>query len=163
MSRRVFFSFEYDRDIWRVSQVRNSWVTKLDRETAGFVEADAWERLNWKGEKAVQKWINRELERTCVTVVLIGYKTSSSELVDYEIKQSRLLGKGLFGVYIHNLKDKDGKTDLKGNNPFENYCIEEKGEMKYLSQIYPTYDWVDNDGYNNFADWVERAAKKAGR
>ena len=21
--------------------------------------------------------------------------------------------------------------------------------MKYLSQIYPTYDWVDNDGNNN--------------
>ena len=163
MAGRVFFSFDYDRDIWRVSQVYNSWVAKSDSETAGFLDAASWERLNWKGDKAVLKWIDRELERTPVTVVLIGYQTSSNELVEYEIKQSRLLGKELFGIYIHNIKDQDGKTDTKGKNPFENFCIEEKGEMKYLSQVYPTYDWVDNDGYNNFADWVERAFRNAGR
>jgi hypothetical protein len=163
MSRRVFFSFDYDTDIWRVSQVHNSWITNQGGETAGFVEADAWERLNWKGEKAVQKWIDRELERTSVTIVLISPTTSNCDLVDYEIKQTRLLGKGLFGLYIHNLKDQDGKTDLKGNNPFENYCIEEKGEMKYLSQIYPTYDWINDDGNHNLADWVETAFRKAGR
>ena len=163
MARRVFFSFEYDRDIWRVSQVRNCWVTKPDRETAGFIDAASWEMMNWKGKEAVIKWIDRELERTSVTVVLIGYKTSSSEFVEYEIKQSRLLGKGLFGIYIHNLKDEDGNTDLKGKNPFENFCTEKKGEIMYLSQIYPTYDWVDNDGYHNFPDWVEAALRKAGR
>lgn len=38
MARRVFFSFHYDRDIVRVSQVRNSWVTR-DREAAGFWDA----------------------------------------------------------------------------------------------------------------------------
>ena len=163
MARRVFFSFDYDRDIWRVSQVRNCWLAKPERETAGFVDAASWEELKWKGKEAVQKWIDRELEGTSVTVVLIGYKTSSSEFVDYEIKQSRLLRKGLFGIYIHNLKDQDGKTDLKWKNPFENFCSEEKGKMTYLSQIYSTYDWVDSDGYNNFADWVERAVRKAGR
>jgi hypothetical protein len=163
MARRVFFSFDYDRDIWRVSQVRNCWVAKPERETAGFVDAASWEKGKWKGKEAVQKWIDRELEGTSVTVVLIGYKTSSSKFVNYEIKQSRLLRKGLFGIYIHNLKDQDGKTDLKGKNPFENFCIEEKGKMTYLSQIYPTYDWVDSDGCNNFADWVERAVRKAGR
>src|SRR4030042_3343142 len=163
MARRVFFGFDYDRDIWRVSQVRNCWLAKPERETAGFVDAASWEEGKWKGKEAVQKWIDRELEGTSVTVVLIGYKTSSSEFVDYEIKQSRSLGKGLFGIYIHNLKNQDGKTDFKGKNPFENFCIQENDEMTYLSQIYPTYDWVDSDGYNNFADWVERAVRKAGR
>lgn len=31
MARRVFFSFHYERDIWRANQVRNRWITK-DRE-----------------------------------------------------------------------------------------------------------------------------------
>jgi hypothetical protein len=163
MARRVFFSFDYDRDIWRVSQVRNFWLIEPDRETAGFADAASWEKVKWNGKEAILKWIDRELEGTSVTVVLIGYKTSGSEFVKYEIKRSRMLGKGIFGIYIHNLEDQDGKTDLKGKNPFENFCIEEKGEMKYLSQIYPTYDWVDSDGNNNFADWVERALRKAGR
>jgi hypothetical protein len=163
MAKRVFFSFDYDKDIWRVNQVRNCWVAKPDRETAGFTDAASWEIIKMKGKEAVQKWINRELEGTSVTVVLIGCKTSSSEFVNYDIKQSRLLGKGIFGIYIHNLKDQDGKTDLKGKNPFENFCIEKKGEMTYLSQIYPTYDWVNSDGCHNFNDWVERAVKKARR
>jgi MTH538 TIR-like domain (DUF1863) len=43
MARRVFFSFHYERDIWRASIVRNSWVTKPDRQAAGFFDASIWE------------------------------------------------------------------------------------------------------------------------
>ncbi len=32
-----------------------------------------------------------------------------------------------------------------------------------LSSLFSVYDWVDDDGYNNFADWVEDAAEQAGR
>jgi hypothetical protein len=32
-----------------------------------------------------------------------------------------------------------------------------------LNDIFSVYDWVDNDGYNNFENWVEKAAKEAGR
>ena len=69
----------------------------------------------------------------------------------------------MLGIYIHKLKNKDGKTDYKGRNPFDNFYIEKNGRKMYLSEIYPTYDWVDDDGYNSFAKWVEKAAQKAGR
>jgi len=82
--------------------------------------------------------------------------------VKYEIKQSYKRGNGLLEVYIHKLKDKDGKTDTKGKNPFDLFYIERNGEKVYLSEIYPTYEWVDDDGYNNFGKWVEEAAKKSG-
>jgi hypothetical protein len=32
-----------------------------------------------------------------------------------------------------------------------------------LSSLFNVYDWVDNDGYNNFGKWVEAAARQAGR
>lgn len=32
-----------------------------------------------------------------------------------------------------------------------------------LNTLFPVYDWVDNNGYLNFADWVEEAAEQAGR
>jgi hypothetical protein len=32
-----------------------------------------------------------------------------------------------------------------------------------LSGWVKCYDWITNDGYNNFADWIERAAQQAGR
>ena len=32
-----------------------------------------------------------------------------------------------------------------------------------LSSIFYVYDWEDDDGYNNFGEWVEDAADQAGR
>ena len=88
MVRRVFFCFHYERDIWRASEVRNSWVTKPDRETTGFIDAANWEELTRKGEDAVLHWIDDQLQGTSVTVVLIGAETSERKYVVEEIKKS---------------------------------------------------------------------------
>lgn len=85
MARRVFFSFHYERDIWRASQIRNSWVTKPDRKTAGFWDAASWEEVKKKGEDAILRWIDNQLNGTSVTVVLIGAETSERKYVGYEI------------------------------------------------------------------------------
>jgi len=29
--------------------------------------------------------------------------------------------------------------------------------------MYAIYDWVDNVGFDNLGDWIEKAAKDAGR
>lgn len=45
MARRTFFSFHYENDVWRANIVRNSWVTKSDRDAAGFVDAADFEEV----------------------------------------------------------------------------------------------------------------------
>lgn len=55
MARKVFFSFHYERDVWRAGQVRNSWVTKPDRDTAGFWDSASWEEVKKKGDAAIKK------------------------------------------------------------------------------------------------------------
>lgn len=161
MARRVFFSFNYERDIWRANVVRNSWVIQ-DREAAGFWDASLWEEAKKEGDNAIKRMIDNGLEGTSVTVVLIGAQTSGRKWVKYEIMES-YPGNGLLGVYIHNIRDKNGYTDTKGSNPFDYIYIERDGKKVYFSKLYPTYDWVNDDGYNNFGTWVERAAKNAGR
>jgi hypothetical protein len=151
MARRVFFSFHYERDVWRASQVRNSWVTKPDREAAGFWDAASWEEVKKKGEEAIKAWIREQLKGTSVTVVLIGTETSKRKYVQYEIEQSWEKGNGLIGVYIHNIKDKDKHTEPKGEDPF--------AAMGYKG--IRTYDWVHDDGYKNLGDWVEAAYARA--
>ncbi|MFH0831725.1 MAG: TIR domain-containing protein [archaeon] len=160
MTRRVFFSFHYERDIWRAGQVRNSWVTKPDRETAGFIDAASWEEVKRKGDEAIKRWIANQLDGTSVTIVLIGAETANRDWVLYEIKESHKRGNGLLGIRIHNIKDQNQRMDNLGGNPFDKLYIEENGFKKYLSQIYPTYDWVRNDGYNNLGRWVEEVAPK---
>jgi MTH538 TIR-like domain (DUF1863) len=149
MARRAFFSFHHVRDSWRVGQVRNCWVTKPDRETAGFWDAAEWEEVKLKTPTEIRKWIDKQLNGTSVTVVLIGAETSTRTYVKYEIEQSIARGNGVIGVFIHNMKDVDSKTDTKGANP--------------LPAGYAKYDWVNDDGRDNIGDWIEKAAKAAGR
>jgi hypothetical protein len=34
---------------------------------------------------------------------------------------------------------------------------------RYLSEIYPTYDWINDEGYDNLSKWIEKAAEKVER
>lgn len=158
MARQSFFSFRYKADNWRAANIRSSWVTK-DREAAGFFDSAKWEEVKKKKDSDIEKWIDDQLKGTSVTVVLIGSDTAGKKWIDYEITASHKKGNGMLGIYIHKKKDSNGKTTTKGINPFDNWNFTKGGkEVKY-----PTYDWVDDDGYNNIGNWIEAAAKAAGR
>lgn len=164
MARRVFFSFHYDRDIFRVGQVRNSGVTKGTFDEVGFIDHADWESIERQGDDAIRRWIVGQLKGASVTVVLIGAKTFGRPWVNYEIDQSFSDGKGMLGIYIHQPKDpRNGLPDVKGRNPFEHFYVSDLNPRRYLSEIYPTYDWVTDNGYANFGEWVEAAAQEVGR
>lgn len=164
MARRVFFSFHYARDIFRVSQVRNSGITKGGYEQAGFIDHADWESIERQGDEAIKRWINGQLGGASVTVVLIGADTFDRRWVNYEIQQSYSDGKGMLGIYIHQLIDpRTGRADNKGRNPFEKFYIVDSNPRRQLNELYPAYDWVSDNGYANFSKWVETAARQAGR
>ena len=142
MAHRTFFSFHYERDVSRASVVRNSSKTKPGI-TPEWIEAGIWEEAKTKGDEAVRKLIREALYNTSVTAILIGAKTSERKWVREEIAQSEACGNALFGIYIHNIKDLNGNRDVKGANP--------------LPSKYATYDWVNDDGYNNLGKWVDAA------
>jgi hypothetical protein len=145
MARKVFFSFHYERDIWRTNVVRNSGVVE-GSAAAGFHDASLWEDAKKKGDADVKKLIDKGLLGTSVTVVLIGAETASRKFVDYEIEQSIARGNGLLGIKISSIKDKDGKTDTQGAAP-----------ARLTKAGAPCYTWDQS----KFGDWVEDAFKKA--
>lgn len=112
------------------------------------MDAADFEEVKKGGDVAIKKWIREQLHGTSVTVVLVGYHTCSSKYVQYEIEQSEIRGNGLLGIDVSKIKDLDGNT------------------TKRCGQIpsgYPFYLWNNEDGYNNMGDWIEQAAKDAGR
>ncbi len=131
MARKVFFSFHYRLDHWRVNQVRNSNVIH-DLDKAPFLNLVKWEAIKRSGDLAVKRWIEKQLKGTSVTVVLIGAETSGRRWVKYEIKRSIELGKGLLGIDISKIKDRNRKTTTRGPNP--------------LPSGYPIYLWNKHDG-----------------
>jgi hypothetical protein len=163
MARRVFFSFHYDNDILRVGQIRNSGIVlRAGDSAAGFIDSASWESVKRQGEGVVKNWIDSELDGTSVTAVLIGSQTADRKWVNYEIIESVKRGNGLLGIYIHNVKDLNGRTDVRGANPFDSLRWD-NGKGAQLSLTYPTYDWVFDNGRANLSSWVEAAAKKVGR
>lgn|SRR5574344_415613 len=114
MKRQVFFSFEYLKDCWRASQVRN--MGKVDNSST-FSDND-WETVRKESDLAIKRWINSEMEKRSCIVVLIGSTTSSRKWVKYEIEKAMELHKGIVGIYINNLKDASGNQSTRGDNPF---------------------------------------------
>jgi hypothetical protein len=81
--------------------------------------------------------------------VLIGKETSTRRWVKYEIKRSIQLRKGLIGIDISKIKDREGDTDPTGDNPLPT------GYRKYL--------WNNENGRENLGKWIEAAAISAGK
>lgn len=116
MARRVFFSFHYQRDIWRVNQIRNIGEI-VGTAAAGFHDSSLWEESKTKGDAVIKAMIDEGLKNTTVTVVCIGGATAGRKFINYEISQSIARGNGLVGIQIHELKDRFGQTDSVGTTP----------------------------------------------
>lgn len=89
---------------------------------------------------------------------MVGEETSNRKWVRYEIEKAWELGKGLVGVYIHNLKDPRTGKSSKGKNPFDQF---EFHDGTKLSSVVKCYNPNPNDTYNdikdNLEDWIEEA------
>jgi len=59
-------------------------------------------------------------------------------------------------VNLHNYINKKWVeyTDLAGWSVKEVH-ESKRNKIQRLSTLYPVYDWVDDDGYNKFSDWVD--------
>ena len=111
-----------------------------------------------KGDAAVEKWIEDNMSyRSCV-VVLAGEETAKRKWVKHEIKKAWSDGKGLFGIYIHNLKcPVNGKCN-KGPNPFDQFTFNDGSKLSSVVKCYNTNSTdAYNDIKNNIEDWVEDA------
>lgn len=193
MAKRVFFSFYYQDVIdFRANVVRQHWLTKPDREAAGFFDASIWGNAELSGDVGIKRVINSGLDGTSVTCVLIGSETYGRRWVRYEVMKSFRKGNALLSVHINSIKGRDQRTKPSGPNPLNYLGVtyshsglsatlwekvngswkeytdiddsasyqtgqvgeQYRGKAFNLGQLYPAYDWVANNGYDNFSSWV---------
>ena len=158
MARRTFYSFHYKPDNWRASQIRNMGVVDGNRPCSD----NDWETITKGGDEKIKKWIAAQMDGKSCVIVLIGADTARRKWINYEIIKGWNDGKGVLGIYIHNLKDSEGKQSSKGANPFASIDYGNTGKM--LSSIVKAYDppySTSTDVYDyikeNLANWVEEA------
>ncbi|MCJ1963486.1 MULTISPECIES: TIR domain-containing protein [unclassified Candidatus Nanosynbacter] len=153
MKRQVFYSFHFDNDVMRVWQIRKMGAIEGNEPVA----PNNWEQIK-RSEYAVKKWIDDNMKYKSCVIVLVGSETASRKWVDYEIRKAWNEGKGLFGIYIHNLKDPITGTCRKGANPFDNVLMRNGQRLSSLVSCYDPNSWdAYNDIAKNLENWVEEA------
>lgn len=160
--RQVFFSFEYDKDNWRAAQVRTMGKVSGD---STFSDND-WEEVNSQSEAAIRRWIDAQMAMRSCIVVLIGATTSTRKWVRYEIERAYQLRKGIVGIYVHGLKDRNQQQTTKGANPFFSIYTKDGHRLSnYVTAYDPGYvtsTYVYNDIHDNISRLIEDAIAKAG-
>jgi hypothetical protein len=121
-----------------------------------------WEAVKLGGDKAIENWIDGQLKGKSCAVVLVGQNTAGREWIKYEIEKAWNDGKGVVGIHIHNLKDRNQRQASKGRNPFETITI----DGQKLSSIVECHDFNSTESRavyekirKNLAAWIEEAIK----
>ena len=151
--RKVFYSFHYNNDVFRVQHIRNMGILEGNSPTT----PNEWEVIKQSGDAAIKRWINANLQFKSCVIVLIGSETADRKWVKYEIEQAWNERKGLLGIYIHNLNCPKRGTCKQGKNPFSNFTV----NGIPLSNIVKTYNPSSSNAYNEIKDnieiWIEEA------
>lgn len=162
VSRRVFYSFHYDPDNWRVQTVRN--IRAIEAQPK--LSSNEWETVWRRGRTAIENWIDGQMKGKGCVVVLIGSQTASRPWVRYEIEKGWNDGKGVLGIHIHNLKDILGRHCTKGKSPFDSIMVNGKSMSNYV-QTYDPPSIDSKEVYEHIADnieiWTDAAVRARGR
>lgn len=147
--KKVFFSYDYNKDGRRVEEIRSMGLTR-DIKPAS---KEDWEEICRQGDESIKKWIDDNMRDAEAVVVFIGENTLDRKWIRYEIEKAWNEGKGLLGIYVHNLKDPVTGISIKGKNPFEKFTMNRDG--KKLRNVIKCYDPDPKDAYNCIFDHIE--------
>lgn len=161
MAQSVFFSFDYDRDNWRVQQVQQMGAIEGG---AAFTPQD-WEKVRRNSDEAITKWIADQMAYTRAVIVLVGRETADSRWVKHEITKAWNDKRPLVGVRIHGLKDSNQHTDAAGNNPFTDVSLKSGGSVADYVTLHDPSGNSSTEVYasikTNLESWVANAYRRS--
>ena len=154
MARNCFYSFHYKPDSQRAAQVRQIGSIEGNKPASD----NDWGTITSGGDPAIEKWIADQMKGKSCTIVLAGNKTANRKWINHEIVKSWDKGMGVVGIYIHGLKNLDGKISTKGNNPFD--YVTHGPTNKKLSSIVKCYNPAGTNSKERYA-WISKHLSNA--
>jgi MTH538 TIR-like domain (DUF1863) len=158
MPKKCFYSFHYKPDNWRASKVRQIGAI----EGSQTVSDNDWESVTRGGDSAIEKWVADQMHGRGCTILLIGSATAGRKWINHEIIKTWNDKKGIVGIYVHNLLDREQKCCGKGANPLSTITLGSGGAS--LAAIAKAYDppyTQSADVYKFISDnvetWVDEA------
>ena len=153
----VFYSFYYKRDKMRVQQILNMGVVEGQK----VLNAQDWESVKAKGDKAIEDWIDRQMLHKQAVVVLVGKETAGRRWVRHEILKAWNECRPLVGIRIHGLKDPKLGADAAGPNPFELIKLKNGLTIANYVQLHDPGTDAYKGISSNLKTWVAGAYKRS--
>lgn len=153
--KQIFYSFHFDNDVMRVQQIRNIGV--IEGNTP--VSVNEWETIKRGGETAIKNWIDTNMKYKSCLVVLVGTDTANRKWVKYEIEKAWNDGKGVLGIYIHNIKCPRTGTTYQGGNPFSSFNVSGVSLSSIVKCYNPSSFSAYNDIAQNIDSWIDEAIR----
>ena len=160
--RKVFFSFHFAQDYWRVQQIRNMNALEGNK----VVTENKWEEIKKDGDQAIKNWIDENMKGKSCLVVLIGEQTGNRKYVKYEIQKAWDTGKAILGIHINKLLNnaKPPAPSRKGFFSFDaidtsnsTSLFEPKDSIVIKTPSGNSSTEAYADISESLADWVEEA------
>lgn len=155
--RRIFPSYDWDEDVWRVNQIMNLDEI-LEKEDIGFEKGVPNEEIK-SSDRKIEEWIKSNMERCSCVIFFVGEKTYKSEWVKYEMELAKKLRKARFIINLRGMKNKEGEECKECPDPYKHHRLYSSTGGYMIKR----YDWIKNNGLENISDWIEDACQRAGK
>lgn len=158
--RKIFPSFDWDEDVWRVNQIINLPII-IGKEQVGFVKNVPNEEVK-KSNEAVRRWIDTNMDGCSCLILFIGEKTYQSPWVKYELELASQKGMGRINIYVEGMRNREGIPSLRGRDPYAYHGMYVPPDTPG-AYVIKEYFWLRDNGQYNIGSWIEEACLRAGK
>jgi hypothetical protein len=138
---RVFISYHYDSD------------NKIAREITEIINADrinAFTVIRENGKKndakIIKNWVDNEIKKTKITILLISRETLNREYVSYELTKSLTNGNSIIPILIDSQANSFNEEDVNS--------IEQKLSNELINKKFKMRRWFQGNGKENILRWL---------
>lgn len=143
----VFISYHYDSD------------NQIAREITEIINTDkinefsvVRENEKKKDEDIIKNWVDEEIKKTRITILLISKKTFDRRYVSYELSKSLLNGNTVIPILIDSEENAFNEDSINSVN--------EKLDKELSGRKLKIRKWFQENGKENILRWLNEALEK---
>lgn len=141
---RVFISYYYNSDNTIAKEITN----KVNEDKLNMFTV-VKENKKKKNSEIIKNWVNEEIKKTKITILLISRQTLSREYVSYELEKSILNGNTIIPILIDNEENNFKEEDIQ--------LIHQQLAQKLSTNGIKIRKWNKENGAENIIKWLNES------
>ena len=143
----IFISYHYDSD----NQIARE-ITEIINTDKINVFSVVRENEKKKDDEIIKNWVDEEIKKTRITILLISEKTFDRKYVSYELSKSLLNGNTVIPILIDSEENAFNKDSIN--------LVKKKLDKELSGRKLKIRKWFQENGKENILRWLNEALEK---